>query len=106
MDIESLRSEYEVKQVQLAEKRSTYDQTVGIQENILKRFSSPTVCNTLAVLAQDADTQSKEYFNKIVEGGDFNMETIKKYKELRGLYHLRCAKRESMLSANQPKMYK
>jgi len=101
----SLHSEYEEKLIKLAERRSTHDQTLTAQDDILKKYSGRAVIRALAVLAQEADAQSRDYLNKLVEAGDFNMESIKKYKELRALYHLRTEKHK-LLSTHPKTPYK
>jgi len=62
-DIVSLHSEYEEKLIKLAERRSTHDQTLTAQDDILKKYSGRAVIRALAVLAQEADAQSRDYLN-------------------------------------------
>jgi len=96
-EIESLRREIDTRNRAVSEKRSTFEQKAQRQQEVMKQFSTPTLIDQLSTSAADAETASDAIANKFLAGEMDFKDFIKEFMDKRKLFHLRAAKKESLM---------
>jgi len=96
-EIDRLKRELITKQQTLGEKRNVYDSKYKKQQEIMKQFSPSAMIEKLGLLANEAEMESEQIANQFINDQMDYREFVKLFMEKRKLYHLRSAKRESLI---------
>jgi len=81
----------------IAEKRASYEQKAQRQQEIMKQFSTTSLIDQLTESATEAEQQSEAIAKKFLGGEIDNKDFMKDFVEKRKLFHLRSAKKESLM---------
>jgi len=81
----------------IAEKRTSYEQKAQRQQEIIKQFSTTSLIDQLTEAASEAEQQSDGIAKKFLTGDMEHKDFIKDFMEKRKLFHLRSAKKESLM---------
>jgi len=96
-EIEKLKREISSKQQLINDKRLQFEQKAQRQQEVMKQFSTPALIEHLGLAAQQAETESDAMANKFLSGEMDYKDFLKEFIEKRKLYHLRAAKKESLM---------
>jgi len=79
------------------ERRSSFEQKAQRQQDVMKRFSTPALIEQLTEAAAQAEAASDDIANKFLSGQMDQKDFLRDFAEKRKLYHLRAAKKESLM---------
>lgn len=96
-EVEKLKRDIASKQQLIQEKRAQFEQKAQRQQEVMKQFSTPALIEHLGVAAQQAETESDALANKFLSGEVDYKDFLKEFMDKRKLYHLRAAKKESLM---------
>jgi len=97
VEIESVKRELNGRQQVVADKRFAFEQKAQRQQEVMKQFSTPALIDQLSNAAQEAEMSSDAIANKFLAGETELKDFIKEFMEKRKLFHLRAAKKESLM---------
>jgi len=92
-----MKNELIARQQIIAEKRSFYEQKVQRQQEVMKQFSTPALIEHLTIAAAEAEAASDAIANQFLSGEIDQKTFVKDFMEKRKLFHLRAAKKESLI---------
>jgi len=96
-EIDRMKRQLHEKHQVVAEKRSSFEQKAFRQQEVMKQFSTGSLIDQLNVAALEAESQSDQIANEFLAGNIDQKTFIKDFMEKRKLYHLRSAKKESLM---------
>jgi hypothetical protein len=96
-EIELLRKELATRHHLVNERRSSFEQKAQRQQDVMKRFSTPALIEQLTEAAAQAEAASDDIANKFLSGQMDQKDFLRDFAEKRKLYHLRAAKKESLM---------
>jgi len=96
-ELDKIKRELSARQQLIAEKRLAFDQKAKQQQEVMKQFSTPALVDHLTVAAAEAEGSSDAIANQFLSGELDQKNFVKEFMEKRKLYHLRAAKKESLL---------
>jgi len=96
-EIERIKRELSTRHQAVNEKRSSFEQKAQRQQEVMKQFSTPALIDHLTVAAHEAELESDAIANKFLNGEIDQKTFIRDFMEKRKLYHLRSAKKESLI---------
>eukprot|EP01119_Soliformovum_irregulare_P015787 TRINITY_DN4500_c0_g1_i2.p1 TRINITY_DN4500_c0_g1~~TRINITY_DN4500_c0_g1_i2.p1 ORF type:complete len:126 (-),score=47.59 TRINITY_DN4500_c0_g1_i2:46-423(-) len=96
-EIERSRKELASRHSLANEKRMSFEQKAQRQQEVMKQFSTPALISKLTDAAAEAETASDDIAANFLRG-DVDLKTfIKEFMDKRKQYHLRAAKKESLM---------
>jgi len=96
-EIQRLQMELTGRLNTIAEKRTSYEQKAQRQQEIIKQFSTTALIDQLTEAAGEGEQQSDAIAKKFLSGDMEHKDFIKDFMEKRKLFHLRSAKKESLM---------
>jgi len=81
----------------MQQQRLAFDAKAQRQQEVLQQFSTPHLIDRLAVAAQEAEMESDAIANKFLSGEKDYKDFIREFMDKRKLFHLRSAKKESLM---------
>jgi hypothetical protein len=96
-EIDRMRRHLQEKHSVMNEKRSSFEQKVQRQQEVMKQFSTSSLIEQLNAAALESENQSDLIANEFLAGNIDQKTFIKDFMEKRKLYHLRSAKKESLM---------
>jgi len=81
----------------LNQKRQLFDDKFQRQHQIMQKYSPENLVRQLDGAAQEVEQQSDAIADSFLEGTISHQEFLKSYTEKRKLFHLRSAKKETLL---------
>jgi len=96
-EIESVKAELASVATQFSEKKNSYDKKAQRQQEIIKHFSTAALIEQLSEAAAEAESQSEATAKKFLSGDMDHKDFMKEFIEKRKLFHLRSAKKESLM---------
>jgi len=96
-EIEQLRSELAGSMEIIQQQRAAFEVKLERQKEVMKQFSASALIQKLDLSAQDAEAESDALANRFLSGDVDYKDFIRDFMEKRKLFHLRSAKKESMM---------
>jgi len=96
-EVDRVRRELESRNRTVMEKRAAFEQKAQRQQEVMKQFSTPALIEQLTLAAQEAEMASDDIANKFLGGQIDYKDFIREFIERRKLFHLRSAKKESLM---------
>jgi len=96
-DLERTKRDLAARQQIISEKRSSFEQKAQRQQEVMQQFSTPALIDHLAIAAGEAETASDAIANQFLSGEIDQKTFVKEFMEKRKLFHLRAAKKESLI---------
>jgi len=81
----------------LAEKHVSFQQKAQRQQEVMKQFSTASLIESLTTAAADAECASDAIANQFLTSGMDVKQFLQDFMDKRKLYHLRSAKKESLM---------
>jgi len=100
-EIEALKRELASRQQVVSDKRFAFEQKAQRQQEVMKQFSTPALIEQLSNAAQEAELSSDATANKFLAGEIELKDFVKEFMDKRKLFHLRAAKKESLMMLNR-----
>jgi len=96
-EIDRIKKDLAARQQLILEKRSSFETKAQRQQEVMKQFSTPALIDHLNNAAAEAEAASDETANQFLKGDLDQKVFVKEFMEKRKLYHLRAAKKESLI---------
>jgi len=96
-ELEKIRRELGARQQVISEKRGLFEQKAQRQQEVMKQFSTQALIEHLGTSAGEAEAASDAIANQFLSGEIDQKTFIKEFMEKRKLFHLRAAKKESLI---------
>lgn len=100
-EIDKLKKELTASNEIIHQQKAAFESKAQKQQEILKQFSTQNLVEKLTIAAQDIETESDNLANRFLSGEMDYKDFIREFMEKRKLYHLRAAKKESLMMINR-----
>eukprot|EP01114_Cavostelium_apophysatum_P017015 TRINITY_DN4960_c0_g1_i1.p1 TRINITY_DN4960_c0_g1~~TRINITY_DN4960_c0_g1_i1.p1 ORF type:complete len:320 (-),score=109.69 TRINITY_DN4960_c0_g1_i1:32-991(-) len=100
-EIDKLRKDVASSIEIIQQQRGAFEAKAQKQQEVMKRFSTANLIDKLAFAAQETEEQSDAIANRFLSGEMDYKDFIRDFMEKRKLFHLRSAKKESLMMINR-----